>query len=413
MMGRIFRVRTENTIMALAAAAALLCAAGCGGGSSSATQNTTTPTPSPSGSNVMAISVNAGPAENYANGAFASVTLCSPGTTTCQTIDGVLIDTGSSGLRILSSALTASLTQQKTAAGNPVVECLPFVSGYTWGPVQTADVELAGEKASAVPIQVINDTSYPVPTACSNYGSSQSTLSTLGANGILGVGTFAQDCGSACVATGPENPSLYYECPSSGCTVVGESLAAQVPNPVALFSSDNNGVIIELPAASTPEATLSGSLIFGIGTQSNNGLGSAQVYSVDGFGNFITTYKSQTYNESFIDSGSNGLYFLNAGTAGIPACSDASYFYCPSSTENLSATTSGSTGTPTSTIDFSVGNADDLFNSNPNANVFGTLAGPNSLAGFDWGLPFFYGRNVYTAIEGKSTSGGTGPYWAY
>ena len=358
MTGTSFTVSAANRFMALVAATALFCAVGCGGGSSSATQNTPTPTPTPSGNNVMAISVNAGPAGSYANGAFASVTVCAPGTTTCQTIDGVLIDTGSSGLRILSSALTTSLTQQKSADGNPVVECLPFVSGYTWGPVQTADIELAGEKASAVPIQVINETEYPTPTACSNNGASQSTLSTLGANGILGVGTFAQDCGRACVLTGPENPSLYYECPSSGCTVVGESLANQVPNPVALFSSDNNGVIIELPSASAPEATLSGSLIFGIGTQSNNGLGSAQVYSVDGSGNFITAYKSQTYNESFIDSGSNGLYFLSAGTAGIPACSDASYFYCPSSTENLSATTSGSNGTPTSTIDFSVGNAD-------------------------------------------------------
>jgi hypothetical protein len=64
-------------------------------------------------------------------------------------------------------------------------------------------------------------------------------------------------------------------------------------------------------------------------------------------------------------------------------------------------------------VSFSVANADNLFNNNPNANVFGQLAGPNSISGFDWGLPFFYGRNVYTAIQGASTPGGTGPYWAY
>lgn len=59
-------------------------------------------------------------------------------------------------------------------------------------------------------------------------------------------------------------------------------------------------------------------------------------------------------------------------------------------------------------------NADDLFNDNLNANVFGQLAGPSTLLiGFDWGLPFFYGRHVYTAIYGQSTPGGTGPYWAY
>jgi hypothetical protein len=409
-MARLSKIKMMMTVVA---AGALLCAIGCGGSGSSATQQSSSNTVTSSGNNVLSISVNAGPAGNYANGAFASVTVCTPGTTTCQAIDGILVDTGSSGLRILSSALSTTLTQQKAADGNPVVECLPFVSGYTWGPVQTADVTLGSETASSVPIQVISETDYPVPTACSDFGTSQNSLSALGANGILGVGNFPEDCGDACVSTGSANPKLYYECPASGCTVVGEALTNQVANPVALFATDNNGVIIELPVANAPEATLTGSLVFGIGTESNNALGSAKVYSVDDYGNFITSYKNQSYNQSFIDSGSNGLYFLNSTTAGITACSDANFFYCPSTTENLSATTAGSTGSPSSTIDFSVGNADDMFNSNPNANVFPELAGPNSLDGFDWGLPFFYGRNVFTAIYGKSTPGGTGPYWAY
>ena len=33
--------------------------------------------------------------------------------------------------------------------------------------------------------------------------------------------------------------------------------------------------------------------------------------------------------------------------------------------------------------------------------------------GFDFGLPFFMGRHVFTAIEGQSTSAGNGPYMAY
>jgi hypothetical protein len=33
--------------------------------------------------------------------------------------------------------------------------------------------------------------------------------------------------------------------------------------------------------------------------------------------------------------------------------------------------------------------------------------------GFDFGLPFFFGRSVFTAIEGASTPGGTGPYVAF
>ncbi len=398
-----------NRIMGVAACGALLFAVACGGSSGSSPALT----PTPPGSNVQAITVDSGPAGNYANGAFTSVTVCVPGTSTCQTIEGVLVDTGSMGLRLLSSVLTVPLPQQKASDGNPVVECLPFVNFYTWGPVQTADIEIAGEKASSTPIQVISGSDFPVPTACSDFGTSGETLSDLGANGILGVGSFPQDCGSACTTTGPSNPDLYYECPTSGCVVVAVSLTQQVQNPVVLFSTDNNGVIIELPAASSPETTVSGSLIFGIGTQSNNGLSGATVYSVDNYGNFITTYQNTAYNQSFIDSGSNGLYFLDTSTTGIPVCSDANYFYCPSTTQNLSATNEGSSGSPSGPVSFSVANADNLFNNSPNASVFGQLAGPNSLSGFDWGLPFFYGRKVFTAIYGQSTPGGTGPYWAY
>lgn len=32
---------------------------------------------------------------------------------------------------------------------------------------------------------------------------------------------------------------------------------------------------------------------------------------------------------------------------------------------------------------------------------------------FDWGLPFFYGRSIFTAIAGTANSGGTGPFFAF
>ena len=398
-----------NAIALVMSCVTLLFGLGCGGSGGSSSQHTTITT---TGSNVQPITVNAGPDGNYTNGAFTSVTVCVPGSSTCQTIDDVLVDTGSSGLRILSSVLTIALAQQKASDGNSIVECLPFVSGYTWGPVQTADIQISGESASSVPVQVLSDTDFPVPSACSDQGTSEDTLSALGANGLLGVGNFAQDCGGACVSTGADNPELYYECPSSGCVVTAESLAAQVPNPVAFFATDNNGIILELPTVSSPAASVSGSMVFGIGTQSNNGLSGASVYTTDDFGNFTTSYNNQSYNQSFLDSGSNGLYFLTSGATGIAVCPDAPFFYCPGSTQNLSATNVGANGT-SGAVSFSVANADDLFNANPTATVFVNLAGPNSLAGFDWGLPFFFGRNVYTAIEGKSTPGGTGPYWAY
>ena len=392
-----------------------LLAVGCGGGSSSkAASNSSSNTVTTTGSNVAAISVDGGPLGGYPDAAFTSVTVCEPGTTTCQTIDGLLVDTGSVGLRILSSALTVSLTQQKAADGNPVAECLQFLGSFTWGPVRTADIQIGGEKASALPIQVIGDTltGFPVPSSCTSPGGSADTESALGANGILGVGMFPQDCGAGCTAAA----NLYFECPGSGCVAANEPEAMQVANPVSLFASDNNGVIVQLPAVSGGSAaTLSGSLVFGIGTQSNNALGSATVYTVNpSTGNFNTTFNGTSFNgESFLDTGSNGYFFPDSSIAN---CTDNSGFYCPATPVNLSATNTGVTS-GSGTVNFTVANADTIFKTNDYA--LGDLGGGITTGGvapsnyFDWGLPFFFGRNVFVAIEGSTAPGGTAPYWAY
>lgn len=382
--------------------------AGCGGSSHSNTINTI----STSGTNVQPITVNAGPANDYANGVFTSVIVCVPSSSTCQTIGGILVDTGSFGLRLLSSAgggaLTLSLPQQE-ASGNPVGECAPFVSGYTWGPVQSADIKMAGETASNVPVQIIDPTFSAVPSNCSSGGVPESdTLQTLGANGILGVGPFAEDCGGACAQTGSGNPGQYYQCASKSCSVIAEPLTQQVQNPVALFATDNNGVVIELPSVSSPAPSLSGSMVFGIGTQSNNALGNATVYPLDANGEFSTSFKGQSY-PAFVDSGSNGFFFLDATHTGLTVCADNNGFYCPGSQVNLSATTDS--GSANANVTFTIANADTLF-ANPSAFVFNSLGGPNP-GTFDWGLPFFFGRNVFNAIEGKSTPAGSGPFWAY
>lgn len=408
-------------------ASALVAIAGCGAagsntGSSNSNGSSTgsTGVSTPAVSNVQPITVSGGPTagppynEPDIDVPFTSVTVCAPGSTTnCQTINDVLVDTGSSGLRILSSALTLSLPAQSGANGSPVVECAPFVDGITWGPVLTVDLTIAGEQAKSLPIQVIGGSDFSaIPDSCTSYGAPLDDLEDLGANGILGVGNFVQDCGGACTVSGPSNPALYYICPPSGCVVTAESLSDQVQNPVASFASDNNGVIVELPAVTGSEASVTGSLVFGIGTQSNNELGSATVYAIDpSTGNFTTVYDGVTYqDEGFIDSGSNGLYFLTSKVSGIPACPEFSSWYCPSTTMNLSATNQGSNGV-SGTVDFVVANAETLTANENNAAANG-LAGPFS-GSFDWGLPFFFGRNVYAAIEGRSTPQGDGPYWAY
>jgi Protein of unknown function (DUF3443) len=361
--------------------------------------------------NVLPVVVNGGPTNSALNQLFASVTVCVPGTTNCQTIGGILVDTGSVGLRVLSSALTVPLPQQTGSGGAPVVECLPFVDGFTWGPVQTADVKMAGERASGIAIQVVGVDRFPtIPSDCSSQGTAEETLSDLNANGVLGVGLFREDCGLGCALTGSSNPGLYYVCPTpTGCVVTTEPVASQVQNPVSHFASDNNGVVIQLPAVPSGGApSTSGTLTFGIGTQGNNALGSAKIFTLDNRANFATVFNGQTYSSSFIDSGSNGIFFLDSAGAGLPACKNSKGFYCPTTLTALSATQRGLSGT-TTVVAFNAGNVDQV---NSTFSVFAEATGANP-GGFDWGLPFFFGRTVFVAIAGQSTPGGTGPYWAY
>lgn len=400
----------------------LIALAGCGGGGGGGSPPSTVPASSGSSNtiaaaaeNVQPISVDPGPG-NTLNILFTTVTVCAPGSTAnCQTIDHVVVDTASTGLRIVASVLSPSLSliPQKDASNNPIVECAQFAGGYSWGPVNVADVKIAGEQATSVPIQVIGDPAFTaVPSACSSTGPAHNSVQTLLANGILGVGVFRHDCGSACVQSA--STGFYYACPTSGtaCQGITLPLDRQVQNPVALFANDNNGVIVQLPSIpATGAATVTGALVFGIGTRANNALGSATIFPVDPTtGTFTTVYKGQTLNRSFVDSGSNGLFFPDST---IPRCSTSTAFYCPSATLNLSGTIQATNGT-TATIDFAVANTNALLQSNPGSSAFNNLGGPSSLPrAFDWGLPFFFGRSVYTAFVGASTPQAAGPYIAF
>jgi Protein of unknown function (DUF3443) len=363
-----------------------------------------------SGGNVQPITAGGGPA-GIPNGLFTNVVVCVPGSSNCTTVGGILVDTGSTGLRILSSALPSGFSLPQQTSGNGVTaECFQFVDGFTWGPVHMADVQLANEKANSLAVQIIAEPSLSaIPPACAHTGRPQQTLQALGANGILGVGIFPQDCGPACAAAGSGNPGLYWACSGSNCRPTAQALAQQLQQPVSLFSGDNNGVAIQLPSIpATGASTVNGSLIFGIGTQSNNGLGSATVLTLNNSGDFTTIFKGQSIGSSFIDSGSNALFFLDPASTGLPACLQG-HFYCPAGTQSFSATNMGTNGASTP-VNFSVANAQTEF-STQNF-LFDDIAGPNA-RNFDWGVPFFYGRTVFTAIAGSNTPAGAGPYVAY
>jgi hypothetical protein len=361
-----------------------------------------------SGNNVLTLTVNGSNCSNsYPNKPCVSVTVCSHGTSTCQIINDILLDTGSSGLRIFKSLLTTVPLNQVISGSGSLAECIQYVDGSAdWGPVKTADVILGNEPAVTVPIQVIDSTFGTTSQIISKLcGSPETNPATTGFNGILGVSLFAEDCGSTCTTNA--NVGMYYVCSGSTCTSTTAPLADQVQNPVALLPVDNNGVILQLPSISLGgTSSVNGSLVLGIGTQSNNLPSGVTKYAASSIGEFITTFNDKTYS-SFIDSGSNGLFFDASTASSLTNCSG---WFCPSSTTSLSATNKGYTGLPSGAVSFQIGNAFTLFNSSNN--VFVELGGsfPNN---FDWGLPFFLGRSVYVGIEGKTSSLGTGPYWAY
>jgi Protein of unknown function (DUF3443) len=387
----------------------------CGGGgddlgSSGGGTGTTAPA-----NNVVSVTVSGGPSNNALNVLYTTVTVCLPGTSTCQTIDNIQVDTGSYGLRILAPALTLSFNVVTLSNGSKLVECTSFVDGYSWGPVAVADVQVSGESASSVPVQIIGDSRYPsVPTDCSGSAPmEEDTVASFGANGILGIGPFPSDCGEFCTESVPE-PAIYYACSTeSNCTATTVPEASQVPNPVTLFATDNNGTIITLPSApSAGTTTLTGSLIFGIDTESNNASGTETVVPIATSGSnagFIgTVFNGTTYAESFIDSGSNGYFFTDSS---LTTCTDSGFtdFYCPSSATSLSGELQLASGT--GTVDFDVASAEQI---NATYFVYPGLAGTNPTAdSFDWGLSFFFGRRVANAIEGYTTSAGSGPYIAY
>lgn len=384
--------------------------------------------PSGAGPNVAVLNVNSGPAGTV-NLAFVSLTICEPGTTICQTVDNIQVDTGSEGLRLLQSSIPVlSLPVLTDSTGNTINNCVQFLdTSYLWGPVEQADVKVSGEVASQTLVQVVSSSNAGIPSACTNGGTvNENTPALLGANGILGVGPEPTDCvlqGSDFCDGSISSPApAYFSCPNSGCSSTDSPIAVdvsnQVANPVVLFGTDDNGVLIKFPALAGAASSVSGSLIFGVQTQSNNDLGTATLFDMDANDNFVTMYNGQTLTASFIDSGSNALFFPSS----IAVCADDNNFYCPPSLTAQSATNQGAT-VGSSIVNFSIDNADSLLG-NLSDTAFSTLGGPQGTANtcsngngsctFDWGVPFFYGRGVFTAIDGQVVSGvGSGPFWAY
>ncbi len=394
----------------------------CGGGAGGSSSNPVAVSLPPSAasiydSNVTTIDVKSGPSGNV-NIPYVTINVCTSGgivgSSNCKPIDNVLLDTGSTGLRLFATQLSAApalaLPPQTVNGSSPLSECANFLNNNAWGSVKLADVVIAKERALSVPIQLMDandvgagncwDPSQGPPLFITASDQTKANTQILGANGILGLGLFVNDGQS------------YFDCTQSAspCQTINLASVKQVQNPVSFFAVNNNGVVLQLPslAPSGAASSAQGYLTFGVGTQPNNRLGSANVLRVNQFGQFNTVYGGNSLPGSILDSGSNGLYFDDAALSAYRCSASATGFYCPPTTRNLSATIQlGGTGGNVN-VGFSIANTDQLFAPNGVRSgnyAFNSLGGSFGGSGFDWGLPFFFGRSVYTVIENASVSG--------
>lgn len=409
-----------RTLGAFGLAALVALVAGCGGGGGSSgtstanstgnTGNTSVSTPTLA-ANQAAVVVSSGLTGHAPNMPMVSVTICVHGTSNCQTINNIQLDTGSFGLRLAQDGINSTLLSalpQETVSGQAVAECAGFVDGNSWGSVRTADVTIGGETASNIPVQIFGD----IPQSAaggSNNGCASGTLndtsSAIAAHGILGVGTAKYDCGSGSRGCTVSPNGAYFGCTTTaGVTTCGDlavPLAQQVGNPVQFFPTDNNGMILTMPAVSaTGATTASGVLTFGLGTQTNNALPTAgiQTLTADHFGTAKSASLAGTgVTTAFFDTGSNGLFFPDSS---ITQCSFSTGFYCPASTVTRQPSVTGYNGTTVSIL-LSIANAQNLFSSGSFAlNDIGGYAAQSGA--FDFGMPFFYGRTVYINYDTSS-----------
>ena len=156
--------------------------------------------------------------------------------------------------------------------------------------MQRADVTIAGETAGNIPIQIIGDPQFlnDVPGDCGdgNPANNENSFQTLGTNGILGIGLFIEDCGTACAPPNPPVPGLITRalpeeqelargiCKMRPACRWQTRCQTRLPFLRRITMAPSSSCRRWLPAE---QASVTGSLVFGIGTQANNGLGSATV----------------------------------------------------------------------------------------------------------------------------------------
>ncbi|MFC0400195.1 DUF3443 family protein [Paraburkholderia rhizosphaerae] len=400
----------------LAVLAFVLALAGCGGGGAGGTSavgsQISSATQAPN-----TVSVTVDQKFNLVNAPYVTVTICAPGTSNCATIDHVVVDTGSVGLRLVRSAVPSSLglvNVKDSAQGNTLAECVEFASGIAWGPISTVDLKIAGETAPSLPVQIVDDSFASIPTDCAEAGPDMAAkgASSFGGNGLIGLDVIRHDCQTSCQFAAA---SIYYDCAGSNCTGIPVPLAEQVPNPVTKFATDNNGVTLSFPAVGQGgKSTVSGTMTFGVNTQSNNVLpANAQSITTTPFGEVAASFDGLPM-PGVLDSGSGAYFFVDPSISQCPSSFSNQPWFCPAGPATISASLQSESG-GTLGVSFTLFNAVSELGNGSNAAHAGIgqnvgLFGEGEL---DMGMTYFYGKTITFGIpDSDQPSTGTAPFYA-
>lgn len=342
------------------------------------------------------------------NRMVVSVTVCAPGTDRCATIDDVMVDTGSTGLRLEASAVPPSLRLPAflSPEGRPTAECLRFVHDTAWGPLSRVDLHIGGMTANDLPIQVIADDGSPQPAEC--------PISTVRptSNGTLGIGPRLVDCANDCEQD-ESRGGVFVDLGSRWSPWRGSvPRANRLPNPAAAFLGHDNGVEFDLPMPVHGGASeVTGTLTFGVGAGPGSTLDGARLVAIDGRGHFTTIFAGRAYPESYIDSGTETTLIPDAD---LPRCEGMSWAVCSVPDSNLTARMVGRDGVGID-LAFKVGDYRVALERHVGAwDGFTEVGG--SAGSFVWGAPFFFGRKVFMLFESDGislTGGATGPAYGF
>jgi hypothetical protein len=332
---------------------------------------------------------------------FVSVTVCVPGTSNCQVIDRIKLDTGSTGLRIFKSALqNLNLPVTHDSTGNEIALCAHMAGGTGyWGPVVKADLALGDEKAVGANIHVVHPNYQSLKDGCASVPSD-------GRNGILGIST----------AMASSNGQNYFSCSALGCAASAISDNQKALNPIAYLSQNKNGFIISTPAVpETGTKNLEGVIKFGIGTQTNNQLQSKLTACRSRSDDFLQLkYNGVTYWTKF-DSGTNA-FNLPSGAVQSPFCQNSKVYLCPSQPLNYAAEILSADGSSCANLNLTI--SGDFFGPSSVTQSWVVPGLTESWGGktsnqFILGMPFFFGKDIYYILDGQKSAIGLGPIVAF